>query len=100
MKEKSRGQISEVRSHSRINFDIRSAWPHKLRGTARATKHARFNVARLDWVPGIPDEPPFNLRLAKKNHHEINRSYPRNHIPYPVACSIRSGSEHTSSGCK
>jgi hypothetical protein len=66
LEEKSRGQISEVRSHRRINFDIRSAWPHKLSGTARVTKRAHFNVARLDWVPGIPDEPPFNLRLAKK----------------------------------
>ena len=66
MKEKSRGQISEVRSHRRISFDIRRVSPHKLCGTARVTKHACFNVARLDWVPGIPDEPPFNLRLAKK----------------------------------
>jgi len=66
MKEKSRGQISEVMSRRRINFDIRRVSPHKLCGTARVTKRARFNAARLDWVPGIPDEPPFNLRLAKK----------------------------------
>ena len=59
MKEKSRGQISEVRSHRRINFDIQRVSPHKLCRTARVTKHACFNAARLDWVPGIPDEPPF-----------------------------------------
>src|SRR6266498_1963034 len=40
LEEKSRGQISEVRSHRRINFDIRRVSPHKLCRTARIPKRA------------------------------------------------------------
>jgi uncharacterized protein len=42
-----------IRCRAGINVDIRRATPHNPPENERVTKRARFNAARLDWVPGF-----------------------------------------------